>query len=211
MRIISDYSLYMVTGQEYSKERSTLEVANNAIKGGIDIVQMREKDMNRQELLDLGSSLSSLCSGNNVTFIVNDDPFIAKEVDADGLHLGQEDLEKYPIEEARKIIGKDKIIGLSTHSPEQFEKAKDLDCNYIAYGPIFSTKTKDYSIGTDGIEDLLGIAQKPIIFIGGINLDNIDKVLSKGAKNIALIRAIVASDDMETETRKLKAKIDGYR
>jgi len=211
MKTISDYSLYLVTSQEYRKDKTTLGVAEEAIKGGIDIIQMREKGMNEHELLDLGHKLSLLCSENNVTFIVNDDPIVARKLNADGLHLGQEDLKEYPISKARDIIGADKIIGVSTHSIEQFRQADQSECDYIAYGPIFTTKTKDYSIGTEGIEQVIAIAKKPVIFIGGISLSNIDEVLLKGAKNIAVIRAIVESEDILKQTQSLKRKIDGYR
>jgi len=211
MKTINDYSLYFVASQEYNKNKASLQVAEEAIGGGIDILQMREKHMETPELIELGTQLSTLCSRNNVTFIVNDDPFIAKKVDADGVHLGQEDLKEYPIDKTRDIIGDDKIIGISTHSVDEFLRADKSSCNYIAFGPIFPTKTKDYSIGTEEIDDLITVSRKPVIFIGGIDLGNIDQILSRGGKIIGLIRAIMQAKDIKSQVTLLKEKIYGYR
>ena len=207
MTKIKNHSLYFVTGEEYSAPRTTFEVVKDSILGGIDIVQMREKNKEKDELRKIGKELLVLCRENNVVFIVNDDPFLAKELDADGVHLGQQDIEKYSIDQARSILGNEKIIGISTHSIEQFKEAQDQDCDYLAFGPIFQTKTKDYFIGLDDVESVLGIAQKPVMFIGGINSENIDYLLEKGAKNIAVIRCIAESDDALKSTKVLKEKI----
>jgi thiamine-phosphate pyrophosphorylase len=211
MQRIKDYSLYFITSQEYTKARSSLEVAQSAINGGVDILQMREKHKSKEELLELGKALQLLCRESNVMFIVNDDPFLASDLNADGLHLGQEDIKKYPLAEVRNIIGKDKIMGVSTHSIEQFKQAKESDCDYIAFGPIFPTKTKDYSLGTNHIQDVLSIADKPVVFIGGIDLINIDILLQKGAKNIAVIRAIAQAEDISSRVKELRMRIKRYR
>ena len=203
-------SLYLVTGEEYSGSRSTLDVAKSAILGGIDILQMREKNKKQEELITLGSELSALCQDNNVTFIVNDDPYLAKEVGADGVHLGQEDLKKHPIEKARDILGENKIVGVSTHSAEQFDVANRSLCDYIAFGPIFPTRTKDYSIGISDIKKVLSIAVKPVVFIGGINKGNIGVTLKEGARNIAMIRAITEAEDIAQEVTDLKHIIDSF-
>lgn len=199
--------LYFVTGEEYSNGRSTLDVAVCAISGGIDILQMREKNKTPEELVSLGRKLSDLCREKRVTFIVNDDPYLAKEVSASGVHLGQEDLEKYPVERARKILGKGKIIGVSTHSVDEFEWANKMECDYIAFGPVFPTKSKDYSIGTRDIKKVLEVAEKPVVFIGGINADNVSSVLDEGASNIAVIRAITQAEDIICGAKSLKSKI----
>ena len=208
MKRIKENSLYLVTSQQYSPERSSLEVAREAISGGVDILQMREKKASREELAKLGSELASLCEKNNVIFIVNDDPILARQVNADGVHLGQEDLEEYPIELTRAIMGKDKMIGISTHSIDQFKRANESDCDYIAFGPIFSTPTKDYSIGTEDIKKSIRIATKPVVFIGGIDMDNIDAVLEEGARNIAVIRAIVQAENVAGTVKELKERIN---
>ncbi|MFC1570299.1 thiamine phosphate synthase [Candidatus Omnitrophota bacterium] len=199
--------LYFVTGEEYSDGRNTLDVAVCAISGGIDVLQMREKDKTAEELKFLGRRLSDLCRKNGVTFIVNDDPYLAKEVAASGVHLGQQDLEKYPIGKARGILGKNRIIGVSTHSVEEFEAANKEECDYIAFGPIFPTKSKDYSIGTSDIKRVLEVSKKPVVFIGGINKDNVSSLLEEGVSNIAVIRAITQAANIIAEARNLKDKI----
>ncbi len=195
-KTIKNGSLYLVLSSEYRKDIKPVDIARQAIEGGVDIIQMREKSLAEAELISLGRQLSDLSSKREIIFIVNDDPNIAVECYADGVHLGQEDIKKYPIDKVRKIIGEEKIIGTSTHSVEQFEQANVSDCDYIAFGPIFSTKTKDYHIGPEDIERVLSVALKPVIFIGGISLDNIDDVLQKGAKNIAVIRSIMQAEDI---------------
>jgi thiamine-phosphate pyrophosphorylase len=204
---IDNYSLYLVLNEKYGKGRSALEVAKLAIKGGVDIIQMREKEKSETELEKLGSELLVLCKKHNVVFIVNDDPHLAHRVGADGVHLGQDDMERFPINAVRQIIGNDEIVGVSTHSIEQFEKANESDVDYIAYGPIFHTKTKDYFLGTKDIKEIMAIARKPVVLIGGITLENVDEVTRDGARNIAVIRDIMEADDIVARTKSLKEKL----
>ena len=223
MKKIIDNSLYLVLTEECCKGRPAAEIAEAAIAGDVDIIQMREKAKKPDELVKLGCALRGICKkgreGNrreekgdviekgNVIFIINDDPVLAKEIGADGVHLGQEDLVNWSIKKARGLLGPGKIIGISTHSIEQVKKAVSEDVDYIAFGPIYKTKTKNYFIGTADIGEVLKIASKPVFFIGGINLGNIDELLVKGAKNIALIRGITESEDVESAARSFKIKI----
>ncbi len=211
MPSFNSHNLYLVTSEQYSNQRGTLEVAKAAIDGAIDILQLREKDMAKDRLISLGKKLSTLSKEKNIVFIVNDDPNLAAELDADGVHLGQEDIQKYPIETTRKLIGKDKIIGLSTHSLEQIEQANKLDINYIAFGPLFKTKTKDYSIGIKNLAEALKLSKFPLVCIGGINSNNITQVLKLGATNIAMIREITESADVTKRTKELKKIILTYK
>ena len=204
MRKIKEKNLYLVLSEECGCGRNALDIAKSAIAGGIDMLQMREKAKPRSELLSLGHELCGLCKKNNVKFIVNDDPVLAKEIGADGVHLGQEDLKKYSIKKTRNLLGQDKIMGLSTHSLEQFKEANTKDLDYIAFGPIFPTKTKDYFIGTGDVEEVLNIAAKSVVFIGGINNGNIGELLKKGARNIAVIRTILEADDIKAKTEEIK-------
>ncbi len=210
MKHINDYSLYLVTSQEYSAGRSSFEVAQAAIDGGVDIIQMREKNLSRQDLIKLGKKLAKLSKKGNIAFIANDDPFIALEIDADGVHLGQEDLKRYSIDKTREILGRDKLIGLSTHSLEEVAYANKLDINYIAFGPLFTTKTKTYSISTKDVTKAVALSKFPVVGIGGINKDNIKEVLNLGAKNIALIRGITESKDIAAKVKELKRIITSY-
>lgn len=202
--IIRDYSLYFVLSGEYARGRGIFEIARQAVVGGVDMLQMREKYGSRDELMYIGRRLSRMCADNGVIFIVNDDPYLAKDVGADGVHLGQADIRTCPLDRARAVLGGQAVIGVSTHSPEQFGKANESDADYIAYGPVFETGTKDYFIGTKDIPEIMGIAAKPVFFIGGINLNNVDSVLDKGGRNIAVIRAIARAENIITETVRLK-------
>lgn len=204
---IKDYSLYLVISEEYGMGRSVPEIARLAISGGADIIQMREKDKARDGLVKLTCELSRLCREKRVIFIVNDDPFIAKESNADGAHLGQEDMLKYSITETRNILGKSKIIGVSTHSLSQLKSANEEDVDYIAYGPIFPTKTKDYFLGVKDIKEVLKIAKKPVFFIGGIDLSNLDEILEQGGKNIAAIRSIIQAEDIAARAKSFKDRL----
>ncbi len=205
---IKSYSLYLVISQKWGLGRSAWEIAKLAISAGVDIIQMREKTMARGELVTLGGKLAKLCREKQVRFIVNDDPRIARECNADGVHLGQVDLRAWGIAEAREIVGRNKIIGVSTHSLSELKEANaQRNIDYIAYGPVFPTKTKNYFLGTEDIKEVLNIASKPVFFIGGINLANLDKLLEKGAKNIALIRDIIQAEDIAQRAKSFKDRL----
>ncbi len=206
---MKDRNLYLVLSEDCCKGRLAIEVAKLAISGGVTMLQMREKAMPRAELVKLGCELRRMCK--DVIFIVNDDPALAKEVGADGVHLGQEDLKKHNLKNTRNLLGPGGIIGVSTHSLEQFKKANTENFDYIAFGPIFPTKTKDYFIGTGSVEEVLKIAKKPVVFIGGINLDNVGGLLEKGAKNIALIRGIAEAEDVEAAAMDFKTRVNRGR
>lgn len=207
MAEIKDGSLYLVLSSEYAGGRSVLDIARRAVAGGIDILQMREKNMERDELMRLGRELSALCRGSGVLFIVNDDPALARELDADGVHLGQEDRAAFPVADVRKLLGPGKLIGLSTHNPDQFEEADGMDLDYIAYGPIFPTKTKPYFIGIKDIRALQKRAAKPVVLIGGINQSNLALLLAEGARNIALIRDVMQAGDVQDRARWYKRQL----
>jgi thiamine-phosphate pyrophosphorylase len=207
MSIINDYSLYLVITEKYASGKNAIDIAESAILGGVDILQMREKEKPWNELLKLGKTLAYLCKKNGVIFIINNDANLAKKLNADGVHVGQGDIAVQPIDEIRNILGKDKIIGISTHSFKQFKQANSFDVDYISFGPIFATKTKDYFIGTNNIRDVLKIAKKPVFLIGGINLLNIDELLAMGVKNIALIRGILEAENLKVASAAFKEKI----
>ena len=208
MQKIKNHSLYLVLSEEYGKERPAIELARLAISGGIDMLQMREKNKCRNELVSLGIELCKMCKESRVKFIINDDPLLVKETIADGVHLGQEDLLAWPVKKVRMLLGANAIIGVATHSLEQFKKASGEDIDYIAFGPIFPTKTKNYCIGTSEINNILNMTRKPIVFIGGININNVDMLLDMGAKHIALIRALLEEDDIIAMARRFKGKIN---
>ncbi|OPY88416.1 MAG: Thiamine-phosphate synthase [Syntrophaceae bacterium PtaU1.Bin231] len=207
MSTIKNGSLYLVLSEEYGDGKKALDVAGPAVAGGIDILQMREKYRSREELLRLGADLAALCRRNGVIFIVNDDPVLAGDVGADGVHLGQEDLIRFSVPAARALLGPGKIVGISTHSLRQVEEARALDPDYIAYGPIFPTETKDYCIGVGDVRKVLRIASRPVVFIGGINRSNLDVLLAEGARNIALIRDIMRAEDIAARAAWYKERL----
>ena len=186
--------LYGITAENFSKGRSNYEIVTEMIKSGIKIIQYREKFKSLREKLEEAKILCELCKKNNVLFIVNDHVDIALMVDADGVHVGQEDM---PVSEIRKILGANKIIGLSTHSVEDADKAVLQDVDYIGVGPIFPTTTKDRTaVGIEYMEYVEKNINLPYIAIGGIKEANLLQVVEKGARRIALVSEIVGADDI---------------
>jgi thiamine-phosphate pyrophosphorylase len=204
---IQNYSLYLVLTEEYGTGRPLMQIAESALTGGVDIIQMREKQKSREELLSLGRKLSALCRKRKKTFIVNDDPLLAAELEADGVHMGQEDLQNCPVDEVRRIIGGGCILGISTHSLAQFRQANEMDADYLAFGPIFPTRAKDYFIGMGDIGEVLRMATKPVFFIGGVNTANLHLLLNEGATNVALIRDLMQTEDIESRAEWYKTQL----
>nr|AQS32416.1 hypothetical protein [uncultured archaeon] len=196
--------LYVITESSISKGRSNEFIVKEAIKGGAEIIQLREKEWDKDEVKEEAVKLLKICKENNVLFIVNDYVDIAMEIGADGVHLGQSDM---PIAEAREICGDKLIIGLSTHSVEQAIDADQEDVDYITIGPIFKTRVKDYEVGIEIIKPVLDNVLKPVIAIGGINMENIDEVLGQGAESVAVISAVVSAENVNEAARELVKKI----
>jgi len=199
--------LYVITESSISKGRSNEDIVREAIAGGAEIIQLREKQFDKNKIKEEGIELLKVCRENNVLFIVNDYVDIALEIGADGVHLGQSDMS---IKAAREISNKKNkklVIGLSTHSVEQAIKADKEDVDYITIGPIFKTRSKDYILGTEIINQIIKKINKPLIAIGGINKNNIDEVLKEGVKSVAVISAVVSSDDVKEGARELVDRI----
>ena len=197
--------LYGITGSKFSKGRSNEEVVSAMIKAGIKIIQYREKEKTLKEKLSECIKIRQLTKDAGVTFIVNDDVALAQIVDADGIHLGQDDL---PLPEVRNIVGEKMILGLSTHSPEQALEAVKIGADYIGVGPIYRTNTKDNvcpPVGHQYLEWVVENIELPFVAIGGIKIHNIDEIVRRGAKCIAMVTEIVGANDIE-ETIKLIRK-----
>jgi thiamine-phosphate pyrophosphorylase len=178
-----------------SCEEMTLKVLRNGVKW----VQHRDKEKSRREIYEEAIILRKLTKEFNAVFIVNDHADISLAVNADGVHLGQDDL---AIGEARKIIGKDKIIGISTHNLEQAIEAEKEGADYIGFGPVFYTVTKDAGIpkGTEMLQEIKREVRIPVVAIGGINIENIRSVLDTGVDAVAVASAIL-SGDMENNVK----------
>ncbi len=180
---------------------------SHALAAGVRFFQYRDKKEPKRLIWETSQLLAQIARKAEALFIVNDYADIATAVDADGVHLGQDDL---PIEEARKIIGKDKIIGISTHGIEQAVAAEQAGANYIGFGPIFPTTTKDTGV-VQGIENLKLIRQTvtiPIIAIGGINRSNAIEVIRSGANGIAVISAILSAHDLQNAASEMLQSLE---
>ncbi|MFK8183136.1 MAG: thiamine phosphate synthase [Phormidesmis sp.] len=176
-----------------------------ALKGGIAIVQYREKTANDDERLAIAKKMRSLCHQYNALFIVNDRVDIAAAADADGVHLGQQDL---PMEAARQIMGPDKLIGRSTTNPHELKRALDEQANYIGVGPVHATPTKPgkAASGNEYVRYAAEHATMPWFTIGGLNADNIGPTLAAGATRVAVVRALMQADDPTAVARSLVAQ-----
>lgn len=194
--------LYVIVDTQILGTRDAVAAAAQAILGGAKIIQLRDKHSEKGKLVATAQKLKDLCQKSKTLFIINDHLDIALAVDADGLHIGQEDL---PLPIARKELPVDKIIGCSTTNLKQSLKAELEGADYIAVGAVFPTPTrKDYEVV--GIERLQQVKRKisiPVVAIGGINQDNITEVISAGADAAAVISAILNQDDIEKATREM--------
>lgn len=193
---MKDFRLYAITGESFHPGRDLIEVMEQAIRGGVDIIQLRDKTGSRTEVLEKAKALRALTRKYNVTFIVNDYIDIALEADADGVHLGQGDV---PLEEARRLVG-DKIIGISTHAIEEALLAQEQGADYIGVGPVFPTKTKADVVDPVTVRYVQEVSERiaiPFVAIGGIKLHNVDEVLAAGATRICAVSEIVGSKDVK--------------
>lgn len=204
--MVRDFKLYVIVDRNAVGRRDLIYVAREAIAGGADVIQLRDKDTTVEDLIKVGRALRKLTYKSDVLFIVNDRTDIAKAVDADGVHLGQDDL---PIKIARSILGRHKIIGLSTHSISQAEEAQRKGADYIGVGPIFATPTKpEYkAVGVDLIRKVKGKIKIPFVAIGGIDESNLGKVLTAGASRIAVVRAVCGAKNIRRAARNLKERL----
>ena len=176
--------------------------AEAAVKAGVKIVQLRMKHAPREEILREAREVRRITSGTETLFIVNDDPDIASEAEADGVHVGQDDL---PPSEIRARYPDLRIIGLSTHNINQTRASTSQPIDYIGVGPVYATPTKDIPDPTLGLEtmgEMIAVAAHPAVAIGGIDLSRLHSVISAGARNFAVVRAVCQSSNPYDEIRK---------
>ncbi len=197
-----DLSLYVITDENLIK-KDIERAVEKAIKGGATVIQYRAKNKDTKDMYEEAVRIKKVCDRYSVPLIINDRVDIALAVNADGVHLGQEDM---PVEVARRIVGNEKIIGLSTKTLEQVKQANKLPVDYIGFGSIFPTETKkDVKVsGIEVLKKVLEISIQPVVAIGGINLDNVEEVLQTGCKNIAVVSAVFKDrKNIEENARKL--------
>lgn len=199
--------LYVVTDASLSRGLGHLESAKRAMKGGADVIQLRDKDMSGRELYDLGIELAKATRREGALLIVNDRLDIALACGADGVHLGQDDL---PVKEARQLAPRGFIIGASVGSVEEALDAERAGADYVALSPVFSTPSKADAGAGRGLEMLSRIRKAvsvPVIAIGGITMENVAAVIEAGADGVAVISAVIGQPDIEAAAMDLKAKV----
>jgi thiamine-phosphate pyrophosphorylase len=177
-----------------------------ALDGGVDIVQLREKALSREQIERSAGTFRRLCDTYSALFIVNDDPYLARSCDADGVHVGQDDV---AAEEARRVLGPDAIIGLSTHSEEQLAAAAEEPVDYVSVGPVWETPTKQgrRGVGLELVELASESAPHPFFAIGGIDPSNAPSVVAAGARRLGVVRAIRDAADPARAASELRAAL----
>ena len=198
--------LYVIVGGQTMAGRE-VEVARDAIKGGAKVIQLRDKERSKRELLSLARELSRLCAFTKTLLIINDHLDIALAVGADGLHLGQDDL---PMAVARHLMPPEMILGWSIHSLGEARMAAQHGADYIAVGPIFPSPTKPdvKPCGTELLKQVRKAVSIPLVAIGGINADNVAQVMETGVQAVAVISAVAGADDAESAAHRLVQQIE---
>lgn len=206
-----DYSLYLVTDSHLSRGRSTEDIVKAAVAGGVTCVQLREKELETREFVNKAKELKKILQPLSIPLIVNDRIDVALAADADGIHLGQTDMN---IKDARQIVGNNIIIGISAESLQDAIDAQSQGADYIGISPVFNTVTKKdiaKPLGLEGITNIKMHTAIPLVAIGGIKKDNITSVIAAGADAIAVVSAIVSADSPETSARELLTLISNAR
>ena len=197
--LLKEIDFYLVTDSQLSK-RGTLSDVREAVESGCRIVQYREKNKSTKEMIYEASEIKRICNDKAI-FLVNDRIDVALAVDADGVHIGQNDM---PIEIARKLLGPDKIIGLSVCNSDEAIQAEKNGADYVGVGPIFDTSTKKDAgkgIGPAKVGDVKKAIKIPVVAIGGISKENCVSVVENGADSLVAISAVVCSADVRKETK----------
>jgi thiamine-phosphate pyrophosphorylase len=202
---LRDARLYFVA------DRGAMERAlEGALAGGVDLFQLRDKDASDDELLAAAATARSLCEAAGALFLLNDRPDLAAASGADGVHVGQDDM---PVDRARKLVGDDALVGLSTHSMQQAQAGCRTGADYIAVGPVHATPTKEGrpAIGVEPIKYAAAHVSVPWFAIGGLDAGNVGAVVKAGARRIVVVRALAQADDPEAAARTLRAATNGRR
>src|SRR3954447_22845723 len=197
----ADGRLYFVV-----EARASDQLLDSALAGGCDLLQLRDHDASDDALLEAAERFREACDAHGALFVVNDRPEIALQVGADGVHVGQDDL---PVNAVRQLVGPELFIGLSTHSPEQFDAGVASDADYLSVGPVWETPTKAGrpAAGLDYVRYAADHAGKPWFAIGGIDEQNIGEVVAAGATRAVVVRAIRDADDPGAVASALKSRL----
>lgn len=200
-----DLLLYAVTDRHWLNSETLYSQVEKALKGGATFIQLREKKLDEGSFLEEAKEIQKLCKEYNVPFVINDNVEIAKKINADGVHVGQSDMEAQNV---REILGDDKIIGVSAQTVEQALLAEKHGADYLGVGAVFKTGSKDDAeeVSHDELERICKAVSIPVIAIGGITHDNVKELSGRGIVGIAVISAIFGQKDIENATKELKAE-----
>lgn len=195
--------LYAVTDRAWTGRQTLTEQVEEALKGGVTCVQLREKHLNDPDFLQEAKDICALCREYGVLFIVNDNVEVAITCKADGVHVGQEDMEAGRV---RKLIGEDMILGVSAHTVEEAQKAVENGADYLGLGSVFPTNTKsDVDVmKRETLQAICSAVDVPIVAIGGINKDNLSSLKGSGVDGVALVSAIFSAENIEEACRELR-------
>ena len=206
MKPAINYSIYLVTDHNCLQGRDFLGCIENALQGGVTLVQLREKNVDGGIFLQRAVAVKNLCDKYNVPLLINDRIDVALACKAAGVHLGQDDI---PPSAARAILGPDAIIGVSAHSCEEALAAEKDGADYLGVGAVFPTNSKDDAseVGLNMLKEIRQISKLPIVGIGGINAENYTQVRAAGAQGAAIISGILGVNNIEDEVSKIKMTI----
>ena len=198
--------LYAVTDRAWTGERTLYEQIEDALCGGVTIVQLREKNMAEEDFYQEAMIVKKLCARYRVPFLINDHVELACRVDADGVHVGQDDMAAGTV---RAMIGPEKILGVSVQTVEQALQAEAAGADYLGVGAVFTTSTKQDAceVSIDTLKAICEAVNIPVVAIGGINKDNIMQLAGSGIAGVALVSAIFASKDIQRECRELRERV----
>lgn len=196
--------LYLVTDRPLSLGRPLEEIVESAVEGGVTIVQLREKEAPTGEFVALAKRLKAVLAPLGIPLIINDRVDVALASDADGVHIGQSDM---PYEDARRLLGPDKIIGLSVENFEDLERANALDVDYVGISPVYGTPTKSDTaepFGLEGLRRAVAMSAHPTVAIGGMNSSTIAEVMQAGTDGVAVVSAICSAPSPRKAAEELK-------
>ncbi len=206
-----DWSVYVITDRRTAGDRSLLDIVQAAIRGGATVVQLREKEASTRAMIELGQALLEITRAAGIPLIVNDRVDVALAIGAEGVHVGQDDM---PAAMARRLIGPDRILGVSARTVEEAIQAQRDGADYLGAGDVFGTPTKPDAGAPIGVEGLARIARAvsiPVVAIGGVTPQNASAAIEAGAVGVAVISAVVGAPDPEAAARRLREVVEAHR
>lgn len=201
-----DLLVYVITDRRTAGERALTDLIRAALAGGATAIQLRDKEVSTREMIRLGQALHEITRAAGVPLIVNDRVDVALALDAEGVHVGQDDM---PASLARRLIGSERILGVSAGTVEEARRAEQEGADYLGVGDVFGTPSKSDAgapIGVAGLQEIVRAVSIPVVAIGGITVENVGTIAETGAAGVAVISAVLGAADPESATRLLRAR-----